>query len=207
MQTVDGRRAARRRQVAFAIVGTLVAAVLVASLGDSSAHKAYLAAKKTQETQIAGSWAVDHKQMDSTGVKAKDENKADVKQFMKTEQQQQALSRLQAKHEADTIAKVYQGTQLQFYAGAKPENEDDSGIGDKKPADLFGEASGSSGNGYEPEFEPSDDADVGLSANNSTICTVLFLYVFSWCCELDILPQLPQEYFHARPRVHTHAHQ
>ena len=93
-QTVDGRRAARRRQVAFAIFGTLVAAVLVASLGDSSAHKAYLAAKKTQETQIAGSWAVDHKHLDSTGVKAKDENKADVKEFMKSEQHQQSLSRM-----------------------------------------------------------------------------------------------------------------
>ena len=57
-------------QVAFVLAGTLIAAALVAMLGDTSAHKALLAARSEQESQLlAGSWAADHRGMQRLALK------------------------------------------------------------------------------------------------------------------------------------------
>jgi len=56
--------------VAFVLAGTLIAAALVAMLGDTSAHKALLAARSEQESQLlAGSWAADHRGMQRLALK------------------------------------------------------------------------------------------------------------------------------------------
>jgi len=123
-------------QVAFAIAGTLMAAALVAMLGDTSGHREYLAAKQAQEKQMAGSWSADHKPLPNLMLK-------------------EANARLLAKQER--LATKAPGDQTS--------DDDESGDGDVKESvanKLFGAEAGMGGNGYQPPYEVEEDADVGV---------------------------------------------
>ena len=130
----------RRNQVAFAIAGTLMAAALVAMLGDTSGHREYLAAKQAQEKQMAGSWSADHKPLPNLMLK-------------------EANARLLAKQER--LATKAPGDQTS--------DDDESGDGDVKESvanKLFGAEAGMGGNGYQPPYEVEEDADVGIAVSN-----------------------------------------
>jgi hypothetical protein len=123
-------------KVVFAVAGTLVAAVLVATLGDGRGHEALLAARHAQEQQLAGSWAADHKGM----------------------MRLSALHKLSAKHAS---LATFLATKA---PGDQSSDDDESGAGDVKETvanKLFGAEAGSGGNAAAPPYEVEEDSDVG----------------------------------------------
>lgn len=129
----------------FAIAGTLIAAALVAVLGDTSEHEAYLAARSMQEQQMAGSWSADHKPL-------------------QTLSQVEAKARLMAKAEKAGLGKL--ATKA---PGDQSSDDDESGNGDVKETmanKLFGAEAGQGGNGYQPPYEVDEDSDIGIAVSN-----------------------------------------
>ena len=127
-----GAAAARRRQVALVIAGTLAAGVLVATLGDARGYQALLAARQSQEQQMLGSWTADH-----------------GPRFLALEakSKQKALAALATKHPGDQ---------------SSDDDESGVGDVKESVANkLFGAEAGSGGNGHEPPYEVEEDADVG----------------------------------------------
>jgi hypothetical protein len=133
---MHGHSAARRKQVAAVIAGTLVSAALVAMLGDTSGHEALLSARKAQEKQLrAGSWAADHSS-----------------KMMQLEAKTKALNKLATKAPGD-----------QSSDDDESGNGDVSATVANK---LFGAEAGSGGNGYQPPYEVDEDSDVGIAVSN-----------------------------------------
>lgn len=124
-------------QVVFAIAGTLLAAVLVATLGDTSAHKALLAARHSQEQQMAGSWAADHKGMMRLA----------------------ALRQLAAK-------KASLATKAPGDQSSDDDESGEGDVKETVANKLFGAEAGSGGNTAEPPYEVDEDSDVGLFPSN-----------------------------------------
>jgi hypothetical protein len=132
-----GAAAARRRQVALVIAGTLAAGVLVATLGDARGYEALLAARQSQEQQMLGSWTADH-----------------GPRFLALEakSKQKALAALATKHPGDQ---------------SSDDDESGVGDVKESVANkLFGAEAGSGGNGHEPPYEVEEDADVGIAVDN-----------------------------------------
>ena len=121
-------------QVVFAIAGTLLAAVLVATMGDTSAHKALLAARHSQEQQMAGSWAADHK----------------------------GMMRLAAIHQL-AIKKASLATKAPGDQSSDDDESGDGDVKESVANKLFGAEAGSGGNAAAPPYEVEEDSDVGLS--------------------------------------------
>ena len=139
-------------QVVFAIAGTLIAAALVAVLGDTSEHEAYLAARSMQEQQMAGSWSADHKPL-------------------QTLSQVEAKARLMAKAEKAGLGKL--ATKA---PGDQSSDDDESGNGDVKETmanKLFGAEAGQGGNGYQPPYEVDEDSDIGLISSFPCLASAL----------------------------------
>merc|ERR1712216_196620 len=127
----------RRSQVVFAIAGTLLAAVLVATLGDTSAHKALLAASHSQEQQMAGSWAADHK----------------------------GMMRLAAMHQL-AIKKASLATKAPGDQSSDDDESGDGDVKESVANKLFGAEAGSGGNAAAPPYEVDEDSDVGIAVSN-----------------------------------------
>ena len=127
-------------QVVYVVAGTLIAAALVAMLGDNSGHRALMAERQALGQQMAGSWKADHMPLQSLQMK-------------------EANARLLAKQETAAVQQpvpVMAATSL---------DDMKAGNGDVKAeasAKLFGAAAGMGGNSYEPPYEPEEDADVGV---------------------------------------------
>ena len=135
-------RVSARAQVVYVVAGTLIAAALVAMLGDDSGHRALMMERQTLAQQMAGSWKSDHMPMQSLQMKV-------------------ANARLLAKQEATAV----QQQPVPVSAATMLPDDVKAGNGDVKEqvsAKLFGSAAGMGGNSYEPPYEPEEDADVGV---------------------------------------------
>lgn len=136
---MQGHAAARRKQVMFAMAGTMIAAVLVATLGDSSGHRTLMAARKVQEQQMAGSWAADHR----------------------------GLTRLAMKNAAK--AKLAAKQALQDAAPQASEEVNDAvndDVSSTAANQLYGAEAGMGGNSAQPPYEVDEDSDVGVAVSN-----------------------------------------
>lgn len=142
-------------QVVYVVAGTLIAAGLVAMLGDDSGNRALMVERQALVRQMAGSWKADHMPLQSLKIK-------------------EATARLLAKQEL--LATGASSTKSSATGGSSQQQPvpvtavmslDDmkAGNGDVKAqvaAKLFGAAAGMGGNSYEPPYEPEEDADVGV---------------------------------------------
>lgn len=145
-------------QVVFAIAGTMIAAVLVATFGDSSGNRTLMAARNVQEQQLAGSWAADHKGLTRLAMKNAAKAKLAAKQAL-----QDAAP--QASEDVPSAAV----------------NDDVSQSAANK---LYGAEAGMGGNTAEPPYEVDEDSDVGLCPLSlACLCTCVCMRgVFSWSC-------------------------
>jgi hypothetical protein len=133
-------RVSARVQVVYVVAGTLIAAALVAMLGDDSGHRALMMERQTLAQQMAGSWKADNMPMQSLQMKA-------------------ANARLLAKQEATAVQQPVPVPAATSLDDMKAGNGD---VKEEVSAKLFGSAAGMGGNSYEPPYEPEEDADVGV---------------------------------------------